>query len=172
MLRTACAAVLGALLVTGCDLLDSDRTPLQPADGVLPVIVEGLPDPNDYAREGMSILGVQGDTLRAPTEEAPAALVRVRGDSLVLDVQYSGGCAEHLFGLLIDSVFAESDPVQTRAWLLHDDRDDSCDGLLASRLSFDLAPLREAYTEGYRTDAGTIWIHLDESLTIQYEFGP
>ena len=95
----------------------------------------------------------------------------VKGDVLLVQAEYSGGCAEHRFQLVADDAFMESFPVQMVIRLLHDDGDDPCDGILSSELGFGLTPLARAYEAAYRTNSGTIVLHLEgwgESL--RYEF--
>ena len=43
----------------------------------------------------------------------------------------------------------ESYPVQTTAWLTHEDRDDACDALPSEVRLFDLTRLAEAYRAAY-----------------------
>lgn len=74
----------------------------------------------------------------------------VDGDALELALEYSGGCAAHAFTLCWpEQAFRESEPVQAALELLHDDRGDACDALVSETRSFDLAPLRQAYVDGY-----------------------
>ncbi|MGB1015447.1 MAG: hypothetical protein ACPG4T_15025, partial [Nannocystaceae bacterium] len=54
----------------------------------------------------------------------------IAGDTLSVDLEASGGCAEHIYGGCWDSVFDESDPVQTGVNLSHDSMDDDCDAIV------------------------------------------
>ena len=99
-----------------------------------------------------------GDWPAAPQTITAA---RLDGDSLFLDVSYSGGCEDHVFRLIVSRTFAESFPVQTWAVLAHDDRGDPCDGILSDTLAFDLTPLAQAYRAAYGGSGGEIVIHLD-----------
>jgi len=85
---------------------------------------------------------------------------RVEGDTLVLDVQYGGGCREHRFALLIDPAFMESHPVQVAARLAHDADGDLCRALLTRTLRYDLMPLREHLTASYGAGRGAVVIGL------------
>jgi hypothetical protein len=75
--------------------------------------------------------------------------IRLREDTLVLRVGYSGCQPDHPFTLYVSSRFMESLPVQTVAVLAHDDLGEYCDAYFERTLMFDLAPLREAYIEAY-----------------------
>ena len=96
---------------------------------------------------------------------------RITGDTLELDVSYSGGCADHLFRLLITRGFAESFPVQTWGVLAHDDGDDPCDSIVSGTLVFDLSPLRAEYRAGYGPGNGEIVLHIqDLTDSVRYLF--
>ena len=60
-------------------------------------------------------------------------LARIQTDTLVLDVRYGGGCADHAFVLVASSAFAESFPVQSFMRLSHDARGDLCKALVSRR---------------------------------------
>jgi hypothetical protein len=72
------------------------------------------------------------------------------GDSLALNITYSGGCLEHDFTLFMSpSAFMESFPVQANLYLWHDDKDDACDAIITTTVSFSLDPLVDLYTQSY-----------------------
>ncbi|MBP6875163.1 MAG: hypothetical protein KBD56_03775 [Candidatus Eisenbacteria bacterium] len=93
---------------------------------------------------------------------------QVRGDLLLLRVGYSGCRPDHPFAVYISTAFAESMPVQTRALLVHDDRDELCDQAFENPLRFRLAPLRDAYLQAYGRP-GVIVIHLSDFNGVQRE---
>ena len=61
----------------------------------------------------------------------------------------SGGCVEHDYQLYISETFAESNPVQTWAYLVHDDADDPCDSIYEEELLFSIQPIVDHYIEMY-----------------------
>ena len=73
------------------------------------------------------------------------------GDRLKLRVGYSGCQPQHAWSCYIIGGFMESWPVQVRATLVHETRED-CDAAFQEALRFDLQPLRRAYHEAYDTD--------------------
>lgn len=92
------------------------------------------------------------------------------GDTLTATVVYSGGCVEHSFDLCWpDQSFMESDPVQARLDLLHDDPGDPCDGVVSEDRDFDLSPLKEAWQAAYHATSGEIVVHLHD-FTFHYVF--
>ena len=88
--------------------------------------------------------------------------VVVRGGVLRVRASYGGGCVPHDFTICWpDQAFGESEPVTARLELLHQSEPDPCDGWITESLSFDLAPLTEAYQEQY-AEHGRIAIRLGE----------
>jgi cysteine-rich repeat protein len=95
----------------------------------------------------------------------------IKGDELVVDVQYGGGCEQHDLGICWDGAFAESDPVQIWIGVSHDAHGDLCDALISEQRALDLTPQKTAYQEGYQTENGTITIHLEGwAGPLQYTF--
>lgn len=87
----------------------------------------------------------------------------LRGDTLTVNVSYSGGCEMHVFTLVAEERFLESFPVQLRVSLAHNANSDTCEALLTEDYHFDLTPIKEVYQKGYRTDEGTIVLRLKDA---------
>ena len=87
---------------------------------------------------------------------------KIVGDTLVADLSYGGGCAEHFVEMCWDGVFAESEPVQVWVSLVHDGNNDPCDAILNEQHVIDLKPLKTSYQDAYKTQTGKITIHLDD----------
>ncbi len=94
----------------------------------------------------------------------------IAGDTLLVTVSSGGGCEDHDWTLCWpDGAFAESEPVQARLEILHDDHDDPCDAIISEDLEFDLLPLKAAWIASYAGKSGTIIIKLGgESLTYSF----
>lgn len=91
-------------------------------------------------------------------------------DTLVVDLAYSGGCADHEFGMCWDGFFAESEPVQITSFIAHESHDDKCAAVPSEQLVFDLVPLKEAWQAAYGSENGEITINLAGSAPILYTF--
>ena len=63
----------------------------------------------------------------------------LKGDKLILDVVYGGGCRPHDFQLSWDGNILESKPPQVILSLTHNGNGDPCRALLRQRLQFDLS---------------------------------
>jgi hypothetical protein len=97
--------------------------------------------------------------------------VTLEGDSLVVDVAYSGGCEMHLLGGCWDHLWAESLPVQTGLTIAHDNADDPCDAFPTDQVTLDLTPIREGYQAAYGPGPATVHVNLAGwSETIVYSF--
>ena len=95
----------------------------------------------------------------------------ITGNILVLEVQYSGGCAEHAFKLIAPDAFMESSPVQINLLLVHDSHGDNCEAWLTETLLFDLLPLKNVYEQYYPSSPEIIILQLAEyNYSLLYEF--
>ena len=87
----------------------------------------------------------------------------IQGDTLTINVLYSGGCETHAFTLVAEPMFLESFPVQLRVSLAHNANGDTCEEVLTEDYHFDLTPIKEVYQRGYQTDEGTIVLRLKDA---------
>ncbi len=103
-----------------------------------------------------------------PHDEYDLENATISGDTLLLNVEYGGGCMNHYFFLyMAPGAFAESNPVQANLYLRHyknndNCRDGDCDGgrcWIERRLRFDLTPIRELHEQAYGT-SGPIILNL------------
>jgi hypothetical protein len=84
----------------------------------------------------------------------------IAGDALLLDVEYGGGCEDHLIDICWDGVFAESFPVQAWVDVVHESNDDPCDAVVMEQREIDLTAMKTAWQEGYQQEHGTIVLHV------------
>jgi hypothetical protein len=88
---------------------------------------------------------------------------RVSGDTLFLQVQYGGGCKDHVFTMNTQLMWMKSLPPQLNLWLEHESNDDMCRALLTKELTFDL--------KGVRSPTGnkvSLIINNDREKTVAY----
>jgi len=97
----------------------------------------------------------------APADPFDVLEAGISGDTLLVEVKYSGGCIEHDFTYCWDGAFLESDPVQVHTKISHDDKGDNCDALPERLLQFSLADMKASYQAAYQQQSGEITIHLD-----------
>ncbi len=119
-----------------------------------------------------------------PHDEYDLVDAVIGSDTLILSVEYGGGCKNHYFFLyMAPGAFAESNPVQANLYLRHYKNDDNCRGAecdggrcwVSKRLRFDLTPIRELHEQAYGT-SGPIILNLfkyfdnepGEKLTLTY----
>ena len=94
------------------------------------------------------------------TDDYALNAATITGDTLTLNVSYSGGCERHDFTLVAAQEFMESDPVQLRVTLAHDANNDACEAYPTEDYHFDLGAIKTLYQEAYRQKAGTIVLRL------------
>ena len=116
---------------------------------------------DDVARIGSVVFGLTADEWGTDAYTINAATLE--GDTLRVNVSYSGGCETHAFTLVAEQRFLESFPVQLRVSIAHNANGDRCDALITGDYHFDLTPLKEAYQKGYRKDEGTIVLRLKDA---------
>lgn len=147
------------LLAIGCDRMDDQAI--------------------DRIDEAADDIGNIGNTVIASTPEASSVTdeyvintATVKGETLRVNVSYSGGCETHEFTLVAEPRFLESFPVQLRVSLVHNANGDTCQEPLTEDYLFDLAPIKEMYQKGYQTDTGTIVLRLNGAPPgeLAYEF--
>lgn len=93
---------------------------------------------------------------------------KIVADTMIVDVEASGGCEPHEFAYCWDGLFLESFPVQIHTQISHDGNGDPCEAIVSETLEYDLTDLKKAYQDGYKTQNGEIVIHLsgwDASLS-------
>ena len=91
------------------------------------------------------------------------------GDTLRFGVEYSGGCAFHIFpGCFSD--FQESVPVQVSLTITRETEGDPCDGIVSEERTLDLSFLRDAYRESYPGAEGEVSINIANSGSVAYSF--
>lgn len=87
----------------------------------------------------------------------------ITGDTLKLNVSYSGGCRAHEFTLVTSGSFLESSPVQLVISIAHNANDDPCEAYPIEDYHFDLNPIRTRYQEAYQQQSGTIILLLENA---------
>lgn len=68
------------------------------------------------------------------------------GDILILDVSYSGGCADHVFELVSNGKYKSTYPPELEIKLLHNSNGDGCRGVIDKKLYFNIQPFQYAGT--------------------------
>ncbi len=64
------------------------------------------------------------------------------GDTLILEVQYGGGCETHDWKLSTNRLWLKTMPPKMNLHLEHDSHNDMCRALITEKLYFNLAPLK------------------------------
>lgn len=124
--------VQGSSEVLPLELKVAIGTVLGMVSGTLPVIVDFDTAPASWPQDPFQI------------EEAI-----VSGHTLQIRLSYGGGCKTHDVKAVAWGGWMESNPVQVRLFLSHEDFDDPCDAWVTRDFNFDLVPLKIAYQGVY-----------------------
>ncbi len=100
--------------------------------GNLPVIVAFETDPSSWPSDAFQI------------QDAA-----VEGQNLQIRLSYGGGCRTHDVKVIAWGGWLESDPVQVRLFVSHEDFDDPCDAWVTRDFTIGLTPLKLAYQASY-----------------------
>jgi hypothetical protein len=90
---------------------------------------------------------------------------KIEGDSLILTVQYGGGCENHTFSLFSNNMYMKSLPMQLNLFLEHKGNNDMCRALLTHRIAFDIKACRPPSGNQLR-----ISINGDREKMLDYKF--
>ncbi len=156
------------LLTIGCQQLQN-QIKVEPDDATTSVSADDVkPDETPYS--GTVFIGDAGD--KFGTDEYTLNTAVIEGDTLQLNVSYSGGCETHQFTLVTAGIFLESFPVQLNVSVVHNANGDSCEAWLTEDFHFDLTPIKTLYQKAYRQEAGTIILRLKDAPNVElvYEF--
>ena len=98
---------------------------------------------------GSTILFSDLMAIRVKTDPLGINRIQRVGDSLYLEVSYSGGCRTHRFILYVWTGMSKSNPPQVEIYLSHDSRRDYCEAYIIKNVVFDLSPLKTHWKENY-----------------------
>lgn len=87
----------------------------------------------------------------------------VKGDSLHIAVQYSGGCQDHTFEMITHGNMLKSLPPQLPLYLEHQGNGDNCRSLITKKLAYDLKPLRTQSGKKVK-----VFVNDDKSKMVEY----
>lgn len=132
------------------------------------LFIPGDNEPNDKIK-CESIVISESAFNSAETDEYVITDSRFFNDSLMIEVQYDGGCGPIDFELITDGLFMESNPVQLNVILAFDD-EDPCEMAVKKNLCFDLSNLATYYNDSYQTTEGKIILRILDYNNITYDF--
>lgn len=109
---------------------------------------------------------------RFGTDKYTLNTTSINGDTLTINVSYSGGCEKHEMTLVVSESFLESFPVQLHVSLAHNANGDTCEAYPTEDYHFDLTPIKTMYQKAYQQEAGTIILRLKDAPNVEllYEF--
>jgi len=101
------------------------------------------PVPLETDRLNLFAWEVWKEFLNNPVDWFDIDSTAVAADTLLVYVNYGGGCKEHDFFLFGSTAWEESDPPVMSMVIIHDGHWDMCYALIHKTLRFDLSPIRD-----------------------------
>lgn len=98
-------------------------------------------DPIEVQQAQLGDLGQESDPITITS-------VKLEGNILSLDVEYSGGCKDHTYDLIGSEAVMKSLPAKRSVKLIHHSNDDSCRELVSETLKFDVRAFAMSQTTG------------------------
>ena len=86
------------------------------------------------------------DTTRFGSDAFEANKVRINGDTLFIEAEYTGGCKDHVFTARHNGSFMKSMPPQLNVNIDHQGNGDACRELIRETIAFDLTSCRVGKT--------------------------
>lgn len=68
--------------------------------------------------------------------------VTIEENTLIVDVEYKGGKAEHDFSLIFNGMYMKSYPLKVKLFIKHENNGDTGEETTAQKLKFDLKPVQ------------------------------
>ena len=127
---------------------------------------------DDNPNEKLACVGIiisESQYNSAETDEYIVNKANITGDSLMIEIQYGGGCGPVGYELNTDGLFMESNPVQLNVLLAFAD-DDPCEMVVTKNLCFDLSDLANYYNDSYQSTGGTIILRIQDFNNLTYNF--
>ena len=103
------------------------------------------------------------DWSKPPSTPLDVIQAAIQGDSLVVQVAYNGGCAEHAFELVAAGPQLRSLPPKQPLMIAHEANGDACRARIEGTLAFDLRPHRMS------PNGLTVILFNDTTLMYRYE---
>ena len=69
----------------------------------------------------------------------------IYGDFLQINIEYAGGCEDHIFNLVHEFIFCGTPPVYISIKLRHNANEDLCEALITEDLCFDISSIYAGY---------------------------
>jgi len=124
---------------------------------------------NEYLSSDGIVLGDKENTESLKFDHYNLNDIKIVGDSIKINISYSGGCREHEFKLIAQNCFEEDDSPKAKLVLSHNSNSDPCERYITEEHSFNLLPLKYKYYKKFKKELGEIQLVLKEK-EIEYNF--
>jgi hypothetical protein len=112
---------------------------------------EKMPMGAAMTNEPMQKINVNSEYVRKEsTDNFTMLSKKVSGDTLWLEVQYGGGCEEHVFTVNTNMKWLKTSPPQLNLYVEHDSKNDMCRALVTKKIAFDLSSIKNASSKSIK----------------------
>lgn len=102
--------------------------------------------------------------INAPSDPIEITAVRVEGNTMFIDMNYSGGCEDHTFEVIGSEMISKSLPPIRSVQLIHTAKGDQCKKLVEETLIVDISKL------AYKQENGSMIFLLVNDLKNRIEY--
>jgi len=95
--------------------------------------------------------------------------IKIVGDSISINLSYSGGCRNHVFNLIAKNYFGDTASPIAELHLSHNSNFDPCDQYVTEDCTFNLLPLKYEFIKMHGVKTGSIRLVLEEKEVV-YNF--
>ncbi len=102
--------------------------------------------------------------INAPSDPIEITAVRIEGNTMFIDMNYTGGCEEHTFSVVGSEMISKSLPPIRSVQLIHSAKGDQCKKLVEETLIVDISKL------AYKQENGSMIFLLVNDLKNRIEY--
>ena len=95
--------------------------------------------------------------------------ISIDGDSIEINLSYSGGCRDHVFKLIAKNYFGDSTVPEAELDLSHNSNFDPCEAFPTEMQIFNLLPLKNEFIRIFDKETGSIRLVLEDKEVV-YSF--
>jgi NigD-like C-terminal beta sandwich domain len=151
--------ILSALILAGSVACQTKKTAVVTEQDELSGMLESVQENKGFIEVDKAYQGpAKGDAFNIGE-------MKIIGDSLYVNVEYSGGCKTHDFKMITHGNFLKSLPPKLPLFLEHKANEDNCRALKTEQLAFDLKPLRNPQTKKVK-----VFVNDQQEKALDYEY--
>lgn len=126
--------ITSIILLSGCAIFKGDSTANENTD-------------KENINQDLKLTATIGK-IPSETDSYTVLNAEVKANTLELEIQYGGGCKDHIFECIGDEAIMKSNPPKRMVKLIHENNQDECKALITKKISIDIRSLSITETKG------------------------